>query len=85
MANEFEIKRLLRKAAEKLTIRKLTEQEGDKLYQLYAQAYGSSYNKTIEALSKFSRLTETQVIEKRSSSDDFERVMQDLARSLDNK
>ena len=85
MANEFEIKRLLKEAAEKLTGRKLTEQEVSRLYQFYQQAYGSAYSKTIEALSKFSSLTEIQIIEKRSSSDDLDRVMQDLARKLDEK
>ena len=85
MANEFEIKRLLREAAEKLTGRILTEQEVSKLYQFYQQAYGSAYNKTIEALSKFSSLSERQIIEKRSSSDDLDRVMQDLLDKLDSK
>ncbi len=83
MPNEFEIKRLLKEAAEKLTGRKLSEQEVSKLYQFYQQAYGTAYRKTIDALSKFSSLTEKQIIEKRSSSDDLDRVMQDLARRLD--
>jgi hypothetical protein len=85
MASEFEIKRLLRAAAEKLIGRILTEQEVSNLYQFYQQAYGSTYEKTIEALSKFSRLTEKQIIEKRSSSDDLDRVMQDLLRQLGGK
>jgi hypothetical protein len=85
MASEYEIKRLLRQAAEKLTGRSLTEQDVGKLYQFYQQAYGSSYNRTIEALTKFSSLTEKQIIEKRSSSDDLDRVMQDLLRQLDGK
>ena len=85
MANEYEIRRLLREAAEKLVIRKLTDQEVSRLYQLYQQEYGTPYSKTIKALSKFSALSESQVIEKRSSSDDFDRVMQDLKRELEGK
>jgi hypothetical protein len=85
MASEFEIKRLLREAAEKLTGRMLTEQDISKLYQFYQQAYGSAYNKTIEALSKLSSLSERQIIEKRSSSDDLDRVIQDVVRKLDEK
>ena len=85
MASEYEIKRLLRQAAEKLVGRSLTEQEASRIYQSYQQAYGTSYNKTIEALSKFSSLTKKQIMEKRSSSDDLDRVMQDLLRQLDGK
>ena len=85
MANEIEIKRLLRQAAEKLTGRTLTEQEANRLYQFYEQAYGSTYSKTIDALTKFTHLTEKQIIEKRSSSDDLDRVMKDLLRQLDKK
>jgi len=85
MASEYEIKRLLRAAAEKLLDRKLSEQEISKLYQLYQQEYGTPYNKTIKALSEFSALSESHIIEKRSSSDDFDRVMQNLKRELEGK
>jgi hypothetical protein len=85
MASENDIRRLLREAAEKLIGRKLTEQEVSKLYQLFQQEYGTPYNKTIKALSKFASFSESQVIEKRSSSDDFDRVMQDLKRELEGK
>lgn len=85
MASEYEIKRLLREAAEKLIGRILTEQDASRLYQYYQQAYGSTYNRTIEALSKFSSLTEKQIIEKRATSDDLDRVMQDLLRKLNGK
>lgn len=79
MASEYEIRRLLKEATEKLLRRQLTSQEIDKLYQYYQQEYGTVYNKSIKALSKFSALSESQIHEKRSSSDDLDRVMQDLA------
>lgn len=85
MANEYEIIRLLREAAEQLIGRKLTAQETTRLYQRYQQAHGTPYKKSIDALSEFSQLTERQIIEKRSSSDDLDRVMQDLKRELEGK
>jgi hypothetical protein len=83
MASEYEIKRLLRDAAEKLIGRKLTEQEATKLYEFYQQEYGTLYNKSVNALSKFSSLSESQIRQKRSSSDDLDRVMQDLKRETE--
>ena len=50
MASEYEIRRLLREAAEKLVERRLSEQEAIALYELYEQQYGTPYNKTIKAL-----------------------------------
>ena len=85
MANEFEIKRMLREAAEKLLGKRLTEQEISSLYRFYLEASGSSYNKAVESLSKFSQLSKSQIIEKRSSSDDLDRVMRDLERKLDSE
>ncbi|MGD0573410.1 MAG: hypothetical protein ABSB11_10390 [Sedimentisphaerales bacterium] len=85
MSSEYEIRRLLREAAEKLAGRKLTEQEASRLYQSYQQASGTPYNKIIIALSIVTSFSEGQIIEKRSSSDDFDRVMQDLKRELEGK
>jgi hypothetical protein len=83
MASEYEIKRLLKETAEKLLDRKLAEHEVTKLYQLYQQEYGTAYSKSIKALSEFSSFSERQILEKRSSSDDLDRVMQDLKRELE--
>ncbi len=85
MATEYEVRRLLREVAQKLIGRNLNEQETEKLYKLYLEELGTPYNKTIKALSKFSALSETQIFQKRASSDDLDRVMQDLRTELEGK
>ena len=85
MANEHQIRSLLREVAEKLTMRKLTDAEASRLYDLYQKEYGTPYSKAASALGKFSGLSERQIIEKRSASDDLDRVMQDLRRQSEEK
>ncbi len=85
MASEFEIKKLLREAAEKLVGRRLSESEIEKLYLLYQQEVGTPYKKTINTLQSFSSLSESQILQKRSASDDFDRVMRDIKRELEGK
>jgi hypothetical protein len=82
MANEYEIKLALRKAAEALVKRRITEAELGRLYQLYLQETGTDYQRAVKSLSRFSQFTEAQIVEKRSTSDDLDRLMSDLQDKL---
>jgi len=85
MANELEIKRLLKEAAEKLIGRRLTDAEVAGLYRAYEAESGTLYEKAIKALSKTASFSERQIREKAASSDNLDRLMQDLKREAEKR
>jgi len=83
MSTDRDLINALKNAASKLTHRDiLTKTDEDKLIEYFNKAEGTSYQKAISALKAFSSLTSQQITEKAASSDDTDRVMQDLENVL---
>ncbi len=84
MSTDQQLLQSLIAAAEKLLGRTLTQAERHALVQHFNSTSGTTFDRAQEAIRKFSKLTEDQIMEKTAASDDTDRIMQDLKNAADN-
>lgn len=78
MATIQQIKDALQRAAEALLGRPLNDREVQQLYNYYAQASGTPYDRALEALRQFTSLTRPEITKRASASDNIGRRIDDL-------
>ena len=84
MTTDSELVYSLKKAAEGLAKRTLTQAELERLLQFFRASGGSHYQKARSALIKFTNLNETQLLLNTAASDNLERIMRELKQAADN-
>jgi len=84
MANDEELLTSLRKAAEAIVGRSLTEDEASRLIKLFNESSGTHYERAKSSITKLASVTEHQLQEKVAASDNTDRVMQELEDTINN-
>ena len=83
MATGDNVRDALRKAAEELLNRTLTRQEIDELIRRFNQAEGSYRDRAQGSIAEIYRIDRAQLVEKTAASDNTDRLINDLKRTLD--
>ena len=83
MATTTEVVRSLTSAAEGVLGRKVTPPEQHQLLNFFVHATGTDTERALKAIRQFCNLTDDQLQVKLGSSDDTNRKMEDLKRTLE--
>lgn len=78
MTTDRQLRDALSRATERIIERPLTDSETTTLIRYFNEAQGSIQDRAKEAILKVAKITESVLLEKVASSDDTDRIMQDL-------
>ena len=84
MSTDRDLVTALRKAAEVIVGRSLTDTEANRLVQLFNESSGTHYERSKVSITKLASITERQLQEKVAASDNTDRVMQELLDTINN-
>lgn len=84
MATDQDLANALKRAAENLVNRSLTEADINRLVDNFKREEGTARQKAREALRKFAGLTEQELSVKSAASDNTDRLIVDLQQTADN-
>jgi FKBP-type peptidyl-prolyl cis-trans isomerase (trigger factor) len=83
MATDQQLVDALKRAAEVLLGRALTQQEFDNLVARFNKATGTNQQRATEALRGLTNLTEAQIGQRKAASDNTDRIIRDLQDTAD--
>ena len=78
MATDRELILALRKAAEDLVRRRITDQEADALLKHFNESQGTHYERARLALARFANISTLQINERAAASDNTDRILKEL-------
>ncbi|MCK4504663.1 MAG: hypothetical protein KAW14_03530 [Candidatus Aegiribacteria sp.] len=78
MTDDRQLVEALKKAAEQVLKRSLSESETSELIRFFNEAKGTTANRAKKAITKIARISDSELMEKIASSDDTDRIMHDL-------